>query len=48
LPVFKADVDFEAVGSSARDQDGRVTLVEDERDRIVKISRPYLEFSHLD
>jgi hypothetical protein len=45
---FKIDVDFEAVGRPNRDQDGRVTLEEDPRDIIVKISRPYLQFSITD
>lgn len=47
-PYFKVDVEFEAVGRPNRDIDGRVTLVEDPRDRITKISRPYLQFSILD
>src|SRR5215471_1245560 len=41
---FKVDVEFEAVGRPSRDRDGRVTLEEDGRDVIVKISKPYLEF----
>jgi hypothetical protein len=45
---FKVDVDFEAVGRQSRDNDGRVTLEEDARDVIVKISRPYLQFSIAD
>jgi len=44
-PYFKVDVEFEAVGRPSRDRDGRVTLVEDNRDVIVKISKPYLQFS---
>jgi hypothetical protein len=47
-PYFKVDVEFEAFGRANRDKDGRVTLVEDERDVIVKISRPYLEFGIYD
>lgn len=47
-PYFKVDVEFEAVGRPNRDGEGRVTLIEDPRDRIVKISRPYLQFSVLD
>jgi hypothetical protein len=47
-PYFKIDVEFEAFGRSNRDQDGRGTLVEDERDVIVKISRSYLEFGIYD
>ena len=42
---FKVDVEFQAVGRTDRDSDGRVTLEEDARDIIVKISRPYLQFS---
>ncbi|HXK03483.1 MAG TPA: hypothetical protein VMS37_13850 [Verrucomicrobiae bacterium] len=45
---FKIDVEFEAVGRPSRDEQGRVTLVEDDRDVIVKISRTYLDFSHMD
>ncbi len=45
---FKVDVEFKAVGRPDRDDDGRVTLVEDLRDIIVKISRPYLQFSIAD
>jgi hypothetical protein len=44
-PYFKVDVEFDAVGRPNRDGEGRVTLIEDPRDRIVKISRPYLQFS---
>ncbi len=47
-PYFKVDVEFEAVGRPNQDADGRVTLVEDARDVIVNISRPYLQFSHMD
>jgi hypothetical protein len=47
-PYFKVDVEFEAVGRPNRDANGRVTLVEGSKDIIVKISRPYLEFSNLD
>jgi len=41
----KVDVEFRAVGRADKDTDGRVTLVEDSRDIIVKISRPYLQFA---
>ena len=41
---FKVDVEFEAVGRPSRDRDGRITLKEDGRDIIVKISKPYLAF----
>jgi hypothetical protein len=49
-PYFKVDVEFEAVGRQDRkDAEGRVlTLVEGPDDRIVRISRPYLQFSTLD
>jgi len=45
---FKVDVEFQAVGRSDRDEIGRVTLVEDSRDIITKISPPYLQFSTKD
>jgi len=47
-PYFKVDVEFKAVGRPDRDDQGRVTLREDPRDLIVKISRPYLAFSVMD
>jgi hypothetical protein len=47
-PYFKVNVEFEAVGRPNRDRDGTVTLEEDGRDVIVKISKPYLEFSVTD
>jgi len=47
-PYFKVDVEFEAVGRPSRDANGRVTLVEGNHDIIVKISRPYLQFSIMD
>ena len=47
-PYFKVDVEFKAVGRPDRDSDGRVTLNEDARDIIVKISQPYLQFSITD
>jgi hypothetical protein len=47
-PYFKVDVEFEAVGRPNRDKEGRVTLVEDNRDVIAKISRPYLHLSTMD
>lgn len=47
-PYFKIDVEFRAVGRPERDKDGRVTLLEDDRDIIIKVSRPYLQFSILD
>ena len=45
---FKVDVEFQAVGRPDRDGNGRVTLVEDGKDRILKISKPYLQFSIMD
>ena len=45
---FKVDVEFQAVGRPPRDREGRVTLVEDGRDIIAKISRPYLQFTIAD
>jgi hypothetical protein len=47
-PYFKVDVEFDAVGRPNRDADGRATLIEDPRDRITKISRPYLQFAVMD
>lgn len=47
-PYIKVDVEFKPIGRSERDSEGRVMLVEDERDIITKISRPYLEYSILD
>jgi hypothetical protein len=47
-PYFKVDVEFQAVGRPNRDGNGRVTLVEDSHDIILKISRPYLQFSIVD
>src|ERR1700733_6044619 len=44
-PYFKVDVEFQPVGRQARDEIGRVTLVEDSMDIITKISPPYLQFS---
>lgn len=47
-PYIKVDVEFDAVGRPARDAEGRVTLVEGDRDEIIKISKPYLEWSVID
>jgi hypothetical protein len=47
-PYIKVDVEFEAVGQTARDAEGRVTLKEDDRDKIKSISKPYLELSIVD
>jgi len=43
-PYFKVNVEFRAVGRPATDARGAVTLVEDDRDVILKISQPYLGF----
>lgn len=40
--LFKVDVEFEPVGRSARDSDGRVTRIESTADIIKSISRPYV------
>ena len=45
---FKVDVEFEPVGRPARDKDSRVTVVEDNRDVVVRISRPFLQASVAD
>ena len=45
---FKVEVEFQAVGRPDGDGNGRVTLVEDGKDLILKISRPYLQFSIMD
>jgi hypothetical protein len=47
-PYFKVDVEFQAIGRPDRDGDGRVTLVEDGKDLILTVSRPYLQFSIMD
>jgi hypothetical protein len=47
-PYFKVDVEFKPVGRPNYGSEGQVTLVEDGRDIIVKISRPYLQFSIMD
>jgi hypothetical protein len=47
-PYFKVDVEFQAVGRPKRDRNGRVTVVEGRQDIILKISRPYLQFSIVD
>lgn len=44
-PYIKVDVDFRAVGRLERDAEGRVTLKEDGRDVVVKISNPYLQWT---
>ena len=47
-PYFKVDVEFKAVPRPDRDNAGFVTLVEDNRDTIVSVSKPYLQFSITD
>src|ERR1700752_3168826 len=42
-PYFKVNVEFEAVGRPSHDAGGRVTLVESGKDKIIKVSRPYLQ-----
>ena len=37
-----------AVGRPNRDENGRVTLAEGDEDIILKVSRPYLQFSVMD
>jgi len=44
-PYFKIDVEFKAVGRPDSDNAGFVTLLEDNRDIIVKISKPYPQFT---
>ena len=47
-PYIKVDVEFEPVGRSARDTEGRVTLIESDEDLISQISKPYLDWSAAD
>lgn len=47
-PYFKVDVEFRAIDRSERDEDGRVTLAENDADIVRKISTPYLQFSVID
>jgi hypothetical protein len=47
-PYFKVDVTFEAVGRPSRDNEGRIAMVEGDQDRIISISRPYLQFGIVD
>jgi hypothetical protein len=44
-PYFKVDVEFKASARSDIDNTGFVTSVEDNRDIIVKISKPYMQLS---
>jgi len=45
---FKVDVELRAVGRPDLDRKGRATLEESPSDIIVKISRPYLQYSITD
>jgi hypothetical protein len=47
-PYFKVDVEFKAFPRPDRDDSAFVTSVEDNHDIIVKVSKPYLEFSIMD
>jgi hypothetical protein len=47
-PYIKVDVEFVPVGRPARDDAGRVTLLEAKEDVIKKISKPYLDWMVLD
>ncbi len=47
-PYFKVDVEFKVVARADSDNAGVVTLLEDNRDIIVKISKPYLQFTIAD
>ena len=47
-PYFKVDVEFTAVGRPVRDESGRVTIVEGDEDVVLRLSRPYLQFSIMD
>jgi len=44
-PYFKVAVEFEPVARLDRDSTRLLTSVEDSRDIIVKVSRPYLQFA---
>ena len=45
---FKVDVEFKPVGRPVRDRSGRVALTEAKDDVIMKISKPYLDWSTVD
>jgi hypothetical protein len=47
-PYIKVLVEFSPVGRPERDSNGRATLVENSRDVIKSISKPYLEFAIVD
>jgi hypothetical protein len=44
-PYFKVDVEFKAAARPDSDSAGFVTLLQDNRDIIVKVSKPYLQFT---
>jgi hypothetical protein len=44
-PYFKVVVDFKAASGPDRDSAGSLNSVEDNRDIIVKVSKPYLQFA---
>jgi hypothetical protein len=47
-PYFKVDVEFKAVARPDSDNASFVTLPEDNQDIIVRISKPYLQFTIAD
>jgi hypothetical protein len=47
-PYFKVDVEFKLAARPDSDNTGFATVPEDNRDIIVKISKPYLQFSITD
>lgn len=47
-PFFKVVVEFKAVARPDSDNAGFATLSEDNRDTIVKISKPYVQFATAD
>ena len=47
-PYFKVDVEFKAAARPDIDNIGFVTSVEDNRDIIVKVSKPYMQLSITD
>jgi len=47
-PYFKVDVQFEAADGAIRDAEGRLPMAEMDQDRILKISKPYLELTRID
>ena len=44
-PLIKVDVEFDPVGRPAGEGEGKVTPVEENKDLIKKISKPYLDWS---